>query len=449
MKIAFAALAILSTLPIALLLQRYVWLSRLFWTCFGALPFFLSAIPVLDIGIVSWETWAGFVYGVEITAIDFMAVIAFLILPRHRVPVFFFLPFILYIIVIALSMYQAIEPLAAFFGVWQFARMFLITAVIARASAFEEIPYLIFRGMFIGILGHFIAVLWQRFGLGLPQNTGLFVHQNTLGMALHFVLFPCLVMLLSGERSLKYLVPPLAMTLVTLILTASRASIGFAAVGIGATFLLMALAGLTRRKLAVGFAALLAVAIVGPITFVTFQKRFENAPLNEDVYDERAAFNQASFHMIHDFPFGVGLNHYVFVAKNQGYSDRAGVAPAEGNRNAIVHNAYMLAGTETGYAGFATFCLMLAVPLIVAFVSGWRNNREADGVVLLGCAMAMLVTYFHSFFEWVIFSKEIQYLLSLTMGLVFGIASRARIRETPVIVNKFTAVENTVLLNSQ
>jgi hypothetical protein len=429
LKIAFAAIVILSILPFSLMLRQYTWLTKCFWMAFGALPYMLSATSFLDLGIVSWEDWAGFSPGMEVTILDFMAIVALFVLPLHRTPKIYFFPFLLYLMVLLLSMQQAAEPLAAWFGVWQFARMFLIAAVVARACAFPDVPYLIIKGMTVGVFAQFIAVLWQRFGLGLPQNTGLFIHQNTLGMAIHFALFPQFVLLLTGERNLRYLLPSIGMMLIIVILTASRGTIGFAGAGIVATYLLVALLGLTPRKIAVGFSTLLVAAVVVPATLIAFQSRFEKAPLIEDLYDERAAFNHASLHMMHDFPLGVGVNHYVYIATHLGYSDRAGVAPAEGNRKAIVHNAYLLAGAETGYPGMIAFCFMLFTPLFIALKTGVQRHTEPGASILIGCGMAMLVAYLHSFYEWIIFSKDIQYLLVVTMGLVFGIASREKIQD--------------------
>src|SRR5690606_25484267 len=149
------------------------------------------------------------------------------------------------------SMLQAAEPLAAFFGVWQFARMFFVAAIVARACAFEEIPLLLLRGMALGMVAQFLAVLWQRFGLGYTQTPGLFLHQNTLGMTIHFVLLPYFALLLAGRRNLAFVAAVLAATLVTTVFTASRATVGFAALGLATTFAVMALAGLTQRKMAV------------------------------------------------------------------------------------------------------------------------------------------------------------------------------------------------------
>jgi hypothetical protein len=428
-KSAFFIIVLLSILPMVLLLRRYEAIARVFWICFGAAPFFLATVPLFDIGLISWgDRWVGFVYGMELSVIDFLAILAFFTLPRSHTPLLWFAPLVLYILAAAFSMLQAAEPLAAFFGVWQFMRMLFIAAIVARACAFEEIPHLLLRGMALGMAAQFVAVLWQRYGLGYTQTPGLFIHQNTLGMAVHFVLLPYFALLLAGRRKLVFISAVLAATLVTTVFTASRATVGFAAMGLATTFVVFAMAGLSQRKIAVAFAALVAAAVIVPVTMQAFQQRFERAPLTENEYDERAAFDRAAAFILEDYPLGVGMNHYVPVARDHGYSERAGVAVAEGNRNNIVHNAFRLAGAETGYPGMIAFCLMLATPLALSLTTGWRQRATESGTLLLGFAMAMLFVYLHSFYEWILFGKEVQYLLSMTMGMTFGIAARGRAR---------------------
>ena len=426
MKFAFVAVALLGVLPLALLMRRYAGLCRVFWVVFGAAPFFLATVPLFDIGLISWGGyWTGFVYGMELSLLDFLALAAFFSLQRQRTPLVYFAPFLLYLVAAALSMLQAAEPLAAFFGVWQFLRMFFIAIVVARASAYAEIPYLLLRGMAIGIAAQFVVVLWQRFGLGMPQTTGLFIHQNTLGMAIHFVLYPHIALLLTGERRLAYVLPVVGMALVTVILTASRGTVGFAALCSLLTFAGLALAGLTQRKVAVALAGLLALTAIAPLAVSSFQNRFTNAPLQEDQYDERAAFNRAADYILRDYPLGVGMNHYVHIARDMGYAERAGVVRVEGNLNNIVHDAYRLAGAETGYFGMIAFCLMLGTPLLLSLAQGWRLRGTPEGTLLYGCAMALVAACLHSFYEWILFAKEVQYLLAITMGMIFGLAVRS------------------------
>lgn len=430
MKFGVLFLALLAIFPLGLLLRSTPVLRKPFWIVFGALPFFAAAIPLFDVGLLSWAgRWVGFVYGLQISIVDILAAAALFAMPRGKLPWWCKLPFLLYLLATALSLLQAAEPVAASFGLLQFARIYLVMVVVARACADPDVPFLMLKGMAIGMAAHFVAVLHQRFQLQLPQTMGLFIHQNTLGMAAHFVLFPHLALLLAGYRNVRYLVGTVLATIVVVVFTASRAAVGFAVIGLGTLFVTQALAGLTQRKMAVGLAALASLLIVAPLAVSTFSNRFELSPLGESQYDERAAFNRAASFILEDYPLGVGINHYVHVARDLGYSERGGVIGFEGNRNNIVHNAYWLTAAEAGYPGVIAFCIMLVVPLFVAIRTGWRMRRTLEGNLLLGFGVALLVVYLHSFYEWVIFAREIQYLLTMTMGMVFGIALRLRVRD--------------------
>lgn len=432
-KIAFVLIVLCCTLPLALLVRRYEILTRIFWISFGAAAFFMTTIPLLDIGVINApDGWVGFVYGIEISIVDYLAVVSFFILPRHRTSWLFFLPFVVFTAVAATSVPNAANPTVASFGVWQFAKMAFVAAIVARACAFEEVPYLLLRGMALGIMAQLVASIWQRFGLGYTQAPGLFLHQNTLGMIAHFVLYPFLYMLLTQSRGTIWNGLIILTVLCCMLLTASRGAVGFTVIGIALTFLIVALTGLTNRIMVAAALAGIAALALAPVTYLVFEKRFERAALNEDVYDERAAFNRAADLIRDDFPAGVGFNHYTYTLKRYNYSQLAGVHQNEGNINNIVHDAYRLIGVETGRAGLLSFYALLAVPLVTAFFVGWRRRSMPDGGLLLGFGTAMLIAYLHSLFEWIFLIKQVQIVFAIVVGMTFGIASRRYAGETSI-----------------
>src|SRR5690606_1191376 len=120
------------------------------------------------------------------------------------------------------------------------------------------------------------------------------------------------------------------------------------------------------------------VGCLAPLAMSSFERRFAATPFERD-YGEREAFNRAAALMLADHPMGVGANHYVLIAKNHGYSERAGVVPFEASRNAHVHNAYWLVAAETGYLGLGALLLLMLRPLGVAFAYGWRHRDDRRG----------------------------------------------------------------------
>lgn len=422
MKFIILAVGLAGVFPLSLLLRSSPRLVRGFWVVFGMLPLIAPVLPLFHIGLITWTgRWIGFVYSLELTILDLMAMAMFFTLPGRGLSWWCKLPALLFLLASALSVLQADHPLGAVFGVWQIARMVFILIVVGHACRIEpKVAVYILSGMAIGVAAHLLAVLYQRFGLGYAQTPGLFIHQNALGMVTHLALSPCLALLLYGYRR-WWLAPTVAGVVLIVVFTASRGTIGFSAFGLVLTYLVLALAGLTQRKVAFAACGLAAVAIIAPLAMSSFHKRFTENPLNEAQYDERAAFNRTAAFILSDYPGGIGSNHYVHVAKNFGYASRAGVWDNEANRNNIVHNAYWLTAAETGWFGIAAYLVMLAVPLACAFVAGWRARARAEGALLLGLGVALAAVCLHSNFEWIVYTKDIQYPLSTTMGMIFGI----------------------------
>lgn len=433
MKFVVLTMALVTILPVTILSRRYDAIFRVLWFCLGCFPFLLSAIPFFDIGILSWgDQWIGFVHGVEVSAVDFVAILCFLSLKRPRLAVWHLVPLMLWIATAAISMTQAPQPMAAFFGVWQLLRVLLVTAVVVSAVEDVRVPFLILKGMALGLFLNAAASIWQHFGLGLAQSPGLFVHQNTLGMITHFVLFPHLALLLATRRENLYVSGTVFACLLVVVLTASRATVGFALAGVALTYVVVFLSGATQRLIAIALAGTVCAGLLAPLAVSAFNSRFDKSPLSEDVYDERAAFNRAALYIFHDHPFGVGINHYVSFAKDGGYAQRGGVADNETNRSNIVHNAYWLSAAETGFLGLIAFSLTLLSAFVLAARSAFAIPNSTYRALLCGFLVAITMASIHSTLEWIIFIKDVQYALGLTIGLVSLVAvqSAARFRRT-------------------
>ena len=262
---------------------------------------------------------------------------------------------------------------------------------------------------------------WERFGHGVVQAAGSFGHQNLLGMMSHFVVFPLFALLLAGNRERLVALGPIA-GIATAVLTASRATLGFAGIGYVELFVLSALRKWTSRKAAILMTGIMIAVVAAPLAIWSVQRRFETEPMGP--YDERAAFKKAASMILADHPLGVGANNYVVVANTGGYNDKAGVAWVSGSESANVHNIYWLVAAETGYLGLVTFLLLLLRPLTTAFVCGWRNRGDLRGDLLLGLGVSLLTVYLHSCFEWIAITFPAQYMFALTSGMVAGLAQQ-------------------------
>lgn len=427
MKIIAVLIALAGVLPLSLLLRANRRIEDCAWIAIGFLPFLLPAVQQVDIALISGEGWIGYVHGMELSVIDFLALALLLSLPKERSVVSYHLPLAFYMCALLLATFQAAHPLVSFFHVFQFARVYLLVVVVVRGCAQERVPILLMKGLALGLALQLFAVIYQLAKGGYVQPPGTFAHQNTLGMVIHFIALPHFAMFLAGARGLQFLLVPPASLLVA-ALTASRAALGFCLAGLGLTYLLSLLRGLSTRKIATGALSLLVLAVVIPIAVSSFERRFAATPLTEYEYDERAAFNRAAGMIISDHPWGIGSNHYVHMAKNFGYSLRAGVVDVEGNLNNIVHNAYLLAAVETGYVGLVAFMVLLFYPLVAAYRFSILARSMPAGDLLLGIGTALLMVSMHSIYEYIFFGKDVQYIFAIAIGTVFGVATRVALR---------------------
>ena len=430
MKFVALLIALCCILPLSIIIRGNRRIADIAWISIGFLPFLLPAIPQLDLGIVTLdEVWHGYSHGVEVSFVDSIALAILFSLPKTKNVLWFHVPLAFYLFALVLAWFQAAQPLAAFFYIFQFAKVYLLIVVIARGCEREDVPLLLMKGFALGLALQLLTVVLQVVSGAYIQPPGTFSHQNTLGMALHLAAIPSFAMFLAGARGWQFLIAPPAALLVA-ALTASRASLGVYLGGLCLAYLLSLLRGVSKRKLATGLTGFVLLLVAVPVAISSFERRFEATPLGEDTYDERAAFNRAAMMIVGDHPWGVGSNHYVYTAKNFGYSLRAGVIPVEGNLNNIVHNAYLLAAVETGYIGLAAFLLLCFYPLFIS----WQYARVAGsmlvGDLLAGIAAALVAVYLHSAYEYILFGKDMHYLFGITLGIVFGTATRLAVHST-------------------
>lgn len=432
MKWVVFAVALALLLPFAQWMRRHPRYIPWLWTFIGIVPFAQSAVPQLGMALFAWPEWPGFAKAADISALDLILIGAYFSLPRkrHRLP--FVISMLLYLAAVLLSAVQAQMPGATLFYAWQLGRVFLVYAIVARASTDARLVSAVLSGMAMGLILEAFVVLWQRFGLHVIQPTGTFAHQNLLGMVSHFVNIPCFALLLAGYPGWPFLVsPPLGA--VVAVLTASRATMGLT--GIGYTFLLItsALRQWTLRKGLIALVGAVVIVSLIPLAWSSLDRRtginlrmgvnLSTNPIGGD-YDERGAFETAAAEMLAKHPMGVGANNFVYIANADGYYERSGVARRLESRGGHVHNVYWLTAAETGYIGLIAFVIMLIRPMAVAFACGWQNRRDWRGELLLGFGTALLIVYMHCFYEWGFILVQTQYVFAMSLGMVVGLADQ-------------------------
>ena len=231
------------------------------WISLGFIPFILPVMPLFDIAIVSRPFWPGYVKGIEVTLLDLIVLAIRLSFPPSRSSIPFRFSMTFYFLAVLLSVFQALDPMAAMFYIWQLMRMYLIYAVVARACSIDErVPAALLKGMTIGLCLEAFITCWQRFILGVVQTPGTFAHQNTLGLASHLVILPLFAVFLTKRKSWEFSLGPVSGMIIA-ILTASRATIGLVGLGVTSIFTLSMVRQLTSRKTIVGTIGAITIAI--------------------------------------------------------------------------------------------------------------------------------------------------------------------------------------------
>ena len=400
-------------------------------TAIGAL-FFTGGNLRIDATLIGWPMWNGTARGIEISPVDALAVA--LILTRRKTGAGwpFWTVIAIYGATLALSVIPASTWMATVFSWWQYIRVILVFAAIAGECGRPDLLTGLLRGMSIGLMVEAAYFINQKLH-GVVQATGTMFHQNTLGMMTELALLILIAALLAGERS-KLVKIGLAAGLIIIAGGGSRGAMGIAGGGIVIYTLLSLLRGVTPVKLKMVGLGILAVAVVVPLGMLTLKERFGSVSITTQE-TQRAAFERAARAMAADHPLGVGANLYVPTANMGGYAQRAGVAWNFANRSAPVHNAYLLARAETGWAGELAFILLLLVPIAVGLRFAFKDRRSAGGEIALGSAIAVAVNLVHNNYEFTVFNYEVLALLFMAMAMIAaqvrGAAQPARRRPEP------------------
>ena len=407
-----------ATLPLVPSLRSNDRLLQIAWILVGFSPFVIQSLHLYMSAIV-WDGWPGFIQGIELTALDALALALYLSLPRepdpHPLP--FRIAFGFYFFAVLFAAAQAIMPEAALFYCWQLARMFLLYAVVVRACANPLVPEALLKGMAAGLILEALTVLWQRLGQHIFQTPGTMSGQNELGLVSHFVVFPFFALLLTGRAGRLPIVVFLTGVIVELM-TTSRATIGLAAMGYLLVFALSATHGWTSRKSGMLLAVAIAAAVVAPVAISAIAQRGGSQIEGSDA--SRVDLERAASMMLRDHPLGVGADNFVLAANTGGYYIRAGVD--WGNFRATVHNLYWLNLAENGYLGLAAYAIFLLAPLMVALRCGVRHRRDIRGDLLIGLGVALLLVYMQNFEEWIFITYRVQYVFVINVGLIAGLA---------------------------
>lgn len=393
----------------------------------GLLTFLPFVIGPWHLAVSPYATpiWSGYVKGWEISLLDMVA-FGVVFGTRERWPrLTLLVPLLAYFFAALISVVQARFPNLALSYPIQLARIILVFLAVAKVATQERGEHAVLTGLILGLTLQAGYAVVARAG-GALQTGGSLGHQNMLGFVSHMALMPAFALLLSGRRQGLALLGVLAGVTVV-ILTVSRATIVLAGFGLVLTLLLSLALRFTGHKALISVFGLVLLAGSVPLAKASLDRRLATQGstfLAED--SERSAFARAARDMMSSKPMGIGPNHYVFIANTEGYSVRAGVNWASGNRNANVHNSYLLVGAESGYLGLVTMLILIGSAIWLAFSGAFRNRRQPGADVLIGLGCALVAVALHGLLEWMFVVSPTQYLFAASLGLITGLRHRFR-----------------------
>jgi hypothetical protein len=103
LKYGILFIALAGVLPLAAWIRRYPSIVPKIWMLVGPLVFVQTAVPHLNIALVSWAEWPGFVKGFEFSALDLIVLALYLSLPRSSNPLPFRFSMFLYFFAVIFS----------------------------------------------------------------------------------------------------------------------------------------------------------------------------------------------------------------------------------------------------------------------------------------------------------------------------------------------------------
>jgi len=390
----------------------------------GILPFLLSGLNLMA-SPISWPFWSGAVKGFDISLLDSIAIAVIYATKPARTPLALKLSFAIYFTGCVVSTLAGSSGLrmASIFYDWQVIRAALVYVAVTRACVTHpKVAVGILMGMGFGLGWQAVIAVHQHLG-GKVQAGAWFGHQNLLGMASHFAIFPAAALLLAGYYN-KQTLAIVAAGLMVGFAGGSRATIGLFAIGLVITLVLSMWRQGTGRKAAVAAALLATVVVTVPVLYTTAIERRSSKTL-EDSNLERVLMRKTARMIIADYPLGIGPNRYVVVANTGGYSARAGMAWNFANRSAPVHNTYYLVTAEMGWIGLIGLLGMFG-SLLALGLSGMRSAPPGlQGEMLVGVTGTLIVIMAHSYYEWITMYFHIHYLFAINVGLLIGLRQAA------------------------
>jgi hypothetical protein len=315
--------------------------------------------------------------------------------------------YIIYCCACLLSIVNAPVPLYALFAAWKAFKVVLIFMAAYNFIQSEEDLRFALISLGIVMFWQLVAVLNQKYVLGIYQVWGTFEHQNSLCMFTILIGMVFLAAAMGPKRpsSIFFIIAYLACAAIVQS-TLSRAGLFMFMAGTMLVIFGSLIDRATRRRLGV----LAGIACIGAIglsmTMDTIIKRFHDYG-NDESKRTREHLNIAAHKMLKEYPIGIGWNNFAEVINPpwwygdhiDEYYRQTGNTVDKKYKKGIVESLWWLHLAETGYQGLIMY-------LVVAFVFLWWNVRNAIyfrrrylGAISIGLFVGSFINYSQSFLE--------------------------------------------------
>ncbi|MCC7280279.1 MAG: O-antigen ligase family protein [Chromatiaceae bacterium] len=408
MTIGFLAIAI----PMAI---KYAWMDRV---CMAGIWF--MAINPVDVTLFSYTLYRGDIRGIEFGVTDWLTItmiVTMLKAPRWQKRMLYTrnpneVWMALYLVYCAFTIFTALFPQFAFFGVTKLIRAYATFWVAYNFIRSEDdLRFIIW--CVVGITFYsFSQVLMDKYARGIFPPKGSFPHQNSLATfqnMMNFIIFAVLMQdseKLFDKRTLIYWAA-LGAGVLTSVATLSRGGMatmvmGFAMIVIMSFFLKQKPIKNKKKLSAIGLMFMLslpALAVILPPVI----KRFETAPVESG--ESRHGANIAAGKMGHDYFFGVGLNNYSYAINYMPYGED--LAPLD---RGIAHHIFWLHYAEMGIIGVILYALLTATFIWIGLRFILKRQDGLERVVAIGILVAFVINGLVGTLEWLF--RQIQVTLA-------------------------------------
>ncbi len=414
---------------------RLVLTVMVFSTCHIKKPFYQEVL---------FETYRGVDRGFGVTIPDllFFGLFFYILLNRRKGVAlwpFNFGPWLLIVALSAISVFQSAVTYYGLFTLHKYIRAIVLYWVAVNALRDRKDVQAVINGFIYALVFQGWVVLFDRYvtGKAVNRSVGSFPHPNTLAMYVDLILPVVLSVYLTGtlsKRMGRLAVLGVALGMVAVIFTKSRAALVIMLGAVGATCALSVVWKPTIRKFSVIGVGLFACMIGGAIVAPMIIKRFTEAP--KESHETRVYFNHAAIAMANDSTFGVGLNAYSWALANTDYywlvypdkldtvKDLVEFRDSKQGKSRLgtAHHIYYLFAAETGWLGMWCFIVFIGRFYLRAAWVFLRTRVEYDKAIILGMLPAFATLHLQGLLEWIFRQTQVFYLFFIVSGLMVAVS---------------------------